>query len=72
MTRISGDIYSFRGVTITRFLGGWWTDCDLTIYKTLKDAENGVKKHLDGSNTEEPRTIGTAQYKNAEWFLSPS
>ena len=62
-------IYFYRGYTITQMFGGWWFENDLRIYKTVRDAKNAIKKHLDGTHDAEPRIIGEAEYENGEWKL---
>lgn len=69
MEKIKG-IYFYRGYTITNMLGGWWYEGDLNIYKTIQDAKNAIRKHLDGTQKGETRIIGIAEYKeDGTWIL---
>ena len=63
--------YFHRDKIITRFLGGWWIDGDLNIYKTISDAKNAIDKIHDGSNKKEPIIIGTAEWNDGIWTLKP-
>ncbi len=65
------EIYFYRGYTIFRMLGGWmYGDDDHHVYMTIKDAKNAIKKHIDGTQTAEPRIIGEAEYlSTGEWIL---
>lgn len=58
--RYNDGIYFYRGETITRMFGGWWTDSSLSVYATVNDAREAIRKHLDGTNTREPKAIGYA------------
>jgi len=58
--RYNDGIYFYRGKTITRMLGGWWVDSSLSVFATIDDAKQAIRKYLDGTNTREPKVIGYA------------
>jgi len=69
--RGNDGIYFYRGNIITRMLGGWWIDSSLSVYATIDDAKQAIKKHLDGTNTREPNAIGYAYLDGDNiWRLS--
>lgn len=58
-------MYFYRGEMIERFGCGWaWSEemCRGNvigpIYRTVEDAKNAIRKHLDGTQKAEPRVIG--------------
>jgi hypothetical protein len=58
-------MYFYRGQMIERFGCGWaWSEemCRGNvigpIYRTVEDAKNAIRKHLDGTQKAEPRVIG--------------
>ena len=73
------DYYVFRGEWIERIGPGWALDremCngDITgipIYKALSDAQNAIRKRLDGTHTAEPRIVATAGFDvdKREYFV---
>ena len=55
-----GNWLAYRGIEICKNYGGWVivNGYNYNIYKTLEDAKNAVRKHLDGTHKAEPRIIG--------------
>ena len=67
----------YRGETIERLEKGYvWMEetckgnISSPIYKTIEDAKNAIRKHLDGTHTAEPRVIGEYiwQYDKRTWY----
>lgn len=74
-----GIYYIYRGEWIEPNGPGWSLEYELTcgktsgipIYKTLFDAINAIRKHLDGTQTAEPCIIATSGFdiEKQEYFI---
>ena len=70
--------YFFRGEMIERFGNGWlWTEescrgkaTGIPVYKTVEDARNAIRKHLDSTQKAEPRIIQTAGFEIGKGFYA--
>ena len=68
--------YFYRGGMIERFGDGWmWVEqaccgkaTGIPIYKTIEDAKNAIRKHLDSTQKAEPRIAHTVGYKIGEGY----
>lgn len=77
--RKNGTFYTYRGEWIEPIGPGWALECEMCcgkvsgipIYKSLSDAKNAVRKHLDGTQTAEPRIVATAGFdlEKGEFFI---
>ncbi|WP_298029388.1 hypothetical protein [uncultured Dysosmobacter sp.] len=74
-----GAFYVYRGEWICPFPPGWVLDREqcsgrtsgIPIYKSLSDAQNAIRKSLDGSNASTPRIVATCGWDEVkkDWFL---
>ena len=73
------DCYIYRGEWILPFESGWFLESEscsgkvggIPIYRALSDAKNAIRKRLDGTQTAEPRIIGTAGWNETsqQYFI---
>lgn len=73
------NYYIYRGEWIEPIGPGWALECEMCrgnvsgipIYKTLIDAQNAIRKFLDGTQTTEPRIIATVGFdvEKREYFV---
>lgn len=70
--------YFYRGEMIERFGRGWCrtyemcggNNTGIPIYKTIEDAKNAIRRHLDSTHKAEPRIIQTAAYDHdRKWYV---
>lgn len=61
---VKNEIYTHRGVWITRYNQGIGTDIDLKLFRTFADAKRYIDKKLDGTHDREPIIIGEWSEEN--------